>query len=444
MLVRLALPNMLAMVAAAGVTVAETAYVGALGRDALAAMALVFPFAMLMQMFSAGSMGGAISSAVSRALGAGDETGARALALHAAVIGLVCGLVFCALFVLAGPAIYRLLGARGAVLELALLYSNTVFAGVPGVWLANSLVSVLRGGGNMRVPSLTIMVTSGAQVLIGACLGLGLGPFPRWGMVGVGLGQTLAFGGAALFLGWYAGRPRARVPLQVSGMRLRSQAFMKILRVGLLACLSPLQTVATVLVLTALVARQGVEALAGYGIGARLEFLLIPIAFGVGVATVPMVGMAIGRGDVPRARRVAWTGGVLSAAIVGSIGAVVTLWPLSWAGLFTQDAGVLQHAQQYLRCAGPAYSFFGLGLTLFFAAQGAGKVLGPVLASTLRLLTVVLGGWWLTATAAPGWQLYVLVGVAMLVYGSTTAFSVWRTDWAPAGAAASATRPVPS
>ncbi len=161
--------------------------------------------------------------------------------------------------------------------------------------------------------------------------------------------------------------------------------FLDILRVGAVASFSPLQTVLTVLILTRLVASFGTEALAGYGIGARLEFLLVPIAFAVGVACVPMVGMAIGAGDVARARRVAWTGAGVSACAVGLIGLVVAAVPQAWSGRFTSDPGVLAAADLYLRLAGPAFVFVGLGLVLYFASQGAGKVLGPVLAATVRL-----------------------------------------------------------
>ncbi|HWP11370.1 MAG TPA: MATE family efflux transporter, partial [Ramlibacter sp.] len=174
--------------------------------------------------------------------------------------------------------------------------------------------------------------------------------------------------------------------------------------------------------------------LAGYGIGARLEFMAIPIAFGVGVATLPMVGMAVGNGDVPRARRVAWVGGALSAAMVGVIGVLVTLWPELWSRMFTDKTEVLYYCAQYLRYAGPAYAFFGLGLTLYFASQGAGKVLGPVLAGTLRLVIVLVGGWLLTTTNAPEWAYFALVGVAMAAHGMATAGAVWGTRWGAAQA----------
>jgi putative MATE family efflux protein len=430
-LLRLALPNVLAMAAAAAVGIAETAYIGLLGMQPLAAMALVFPFAMLMQMFSAGSMGGGISSAISRALGAGDGVRASALALHAAWVGIAAGVSFSVLFVAFGPALYGLLGGHGAVLEHALAYSNVLFGGIVTVWVANSLVSVLRGSGDMRTPSATILVTSAAQIVLGAALGLGFGPLPRLGMAGVALGQVLAYGGAALFLAWHLSTRRSGVTLAWRGVALQRAHFADILKVGGLASLSPVQTVLAVLILTALVARTGVDALAGYGIGVRLEFLLIPIAFGIGVAAVPLVGMAIGAGDVRRARRVAWIAGAVSALILGVIGIVVTIAPGLWAGLYTDQSGVLAAASLYLRSAGPAFALFGLGLTLYFASQGAGKVLGPVLASTLRLVLIAIAGAWLAIHAAGASALFALIGVAMAVYGLATAAAVRFTSWGP-------------
>jgi putative MATE family efflux protein len=433
-LVAMALPNMLAMSAAAAVSIAETAYVGALGREALAAMAVVFPFAMLMQTLSAGAIGGAIASAISRALGASDVDGAHALAWHATVVCLSAGLGFTLAMLLAGPALYGLLGARDGVLDEALRYSVTLFVGAPAIWLCNALISIVRGSGDMRTPSLAILLTTVLQVAIGATLGLGLGPFPRWGMVGVALGQVLAFLLAALALTVYLRSALPRVRLLWRGIALRRAVFAPLLRVGLLAALSPLQNILTILVITGLISRLGVDALAGYGIGARLEFLLIPIAFGIGVATVPMVGMAIGGGNVARARRVAWTGSALAAALVGVIGLVVCVWPAWWPSLFTSDPGVAAHAQLFMRYAGPGFAFYGLALSLYFASQGAGRVLGVVLGATVRLAVIALGGWWLSAAQAPAWSYFALVSAAMVAYGVFNAGAVWLSRWEGSGA----------
>ncbi|MBM3547688.1 MAG: MATE family efflux transporter [Alphaproteobacteria bacterium] len=431
-LMRLSLPNMAAMIAAALVAIAETIYVGFLGTAALAGMALVFPMIMLQQMMSAGAIGGGISSAIARALGHGDIVRARSLAVHAVVIGLLLGLGITLLFLVLGPAIYGLLGGRDDALGEALAYSNVAFLGATAIWLTNTFASIIRAGGNMRVPSATLLVASAVQVVLGGGLGLGLGPLPRLGMAGVALGQIVAFIGATLYLWWFLTSGRARVPLDFRGVWLNREHFGDILKVGALACISSFQTVLTILILTRLVAEFGTEALAGYGIGTRLEFLLIPITFAIGVACVPMVGMAVGAGNIARARRISWTAGTLAAVIMGAIGLAGALAPGLWASLFTQDPAVLASAATYLRWAGPAYGFFGLGLCLYFCAQGAGKVLGPVLAGTLRLAVVAAGGWHLASIEAETWTLFALVSVAMVVYGVATALAIRGSKWGAA------------
>src|SRR5262249_16529829 len=276
-----------------------------------------------------------------------------------------------------------LLGGSGAVLAEAVRYSNVLFSGALLIWLSNSLASVLRGTGNMRLPSVTILGASALQMVLGGSLGLGLGPLPRLGMPGVALGQLIATGTGVAVLIWYLRSGRGRLRLEFQGIAFRREMFFDILKVGALACLSPVQSILTVLIFTALVARFGVPALAGYGIGARLEFLLIPIAFGVGVAAVPMVGMAIRAAEASRARCVGGAGGGFSGVLRGWRGPPVAPPPELWAGLFSRDPAVLHAASAYLRLAGPGFAFFGLGLTLYFAAQGSGNVLGSVLASTL-------------------------------------------------------------
>ena len=430
-LFKLSLPNMMAMLASASVAVAETGYVGRLGTPALAGLALVFPMVMLMQMMSSGAMGGGVSSAISRALGARQEERASSLAMHALVIGGCGGVTATVLMLTFGGSIYAALGGRGAALEQALIYSEIVFCGALGIWLMNSLASVIRGGGNMRVPSLTLATASAAQVLLGGGLGLGLGPFPKLGMVGIALGQVMTVSCAAAFLLWYLASGRGRVRLNLRKVALNGEMFRDILKVGALACISPLQTVLTVLVVTRLVSAFGTEALAGYGIGARLEFLLVPIAFGIGVACVPMVGMAIGAGLVPRARRVAWTGGMMAAASVGLVGLIVAVFPDAWARLFTDEPAVLASSRAYFNWVGPCYAIYGMGLCLYFASQGAGKVLGPVLAGTLRLAMVAGVGVWLTTWPAPVWTMFAIVGAAMVAYGLACAASIYFVSWQP-------------
>ena len=429
LLLRFAVPNMGAMLATALAAIAETRYVGQFGVSALAAMALVFPMVMLQQMLSGGAMGGGVSSAISRALGAGQPERANALAVHAMWIALAAGAATTVLMLAFGPALFAVLGGHGDALVQAIAFSNIAFLGGIGAWLLNTFAAVIRGAGNMAVPSATLLAVAATQVLVGGALGLGWGPLPRWGMPGVAMGQVVAYAGGALFLGLYLRSGRARIQLAVSATPLQRALLRDILKVGALACISPLQTVLTILVMTRLVTRFGTDALAGYGIGTRLEFLLVPIAFAVGVASVPLVGMAIGAGKIARARRVAWTAACVAAVGLGLLGAVMAVLPNVWTGLFTQEATVLASAASYFGWAGPAYGLFGLGLCLYFSSLGAGKVGGPVLAGTLRLVVVALGGWALATAQAPAWTIFALVALGMAVYGVAMVLAVRVTSW---------------
>jgi len=428
-LLRLALPNTVAMFGSTLVAVAETSYIGRLGTEPLAGIALVFPFAMLTQMMSAGAMGGGVSSAISRALGAGNRDRAATLALHAAMIGACAGLFFTILMLTCGRQFFALLGGRGRVLEQACAYSQVLFSGAVAIWLVNTLASVLRGTGDMRLPSMTLIVAALVQILVGGTLGLGLFGLPQFGMRGVAAGQLTAFVLAAIFLIWYLVSGRSRLRLNFAAFTFQRGMFIDILKVGAIACLSPLQSVLTILIFTKILAGFGTETLAGYGMGSRLEFLLTPIAFAFGVASVPMVGMAIGAGLVTRARQVAWTAAAVSGLTVGLVGLVVAIKPSLWVSLFTSDPGVTAAANTYFAWAGPAFVFFGIGACLYFASQGAAKVGGPVLAYSGRLLTVAIGGWWLASIDAPAWTLFALVAASMVVLGLGTAASVRFTRW---------------
>lgn len=392
-------------------------------------MALVFPMVMLQMMLSGGAMGGGVSSAVSRALGAGDGARANALAVHAMWIGLSAGALYMVLMLTLGPATYAALGGQGEALAQAVAYSEVAFLGSIGVWLMNTFASVIRGAGNMQVPSATFFAVAMLQVLIGGALGLGWGAFPRLGMPGVAAGQVLAYAAGAMVLYGYLRSRRSRVRLSVRATPLRRELMRDILKVGALACISPLQTVLTVLILTRLVAQFGTTALAGYGIGTRLEFLLIPIGFAIGVASVPLVGMAIGARKIARARRATWVAAALASALLGALGIAVAIAPDLWTARFTQDPEVLASAALYFHWAGPCYALFGLGLCLYFSALAAGKVGGPVLAGTLRLVVIALGGGILAAAQTPPWTIFALIALGMAAYGLASVIAVRYTIW---------------
>ena len=430
----LAWPNVIALSAGTCVVIAETSYIGRLGVESLAAMALVFPCVILTMTMSGGAMGGGVASSIARALGAGDEERASALAAHALLIGICFGLTFMLGMLIFGPRLLELLGGRGQVLANAVGYAQIFFGGAVLPWLLNTMAGILRGTGNMKLPSLMILSSATCQIILGGTLGLGLGPVPQFGMRGVAAGSLIAYSIGATIMAWYIFSGRARVAPVVRGLRIRRGMFFDILKVGAVACFSPLQSVLTITIFTHMLAQFGTEILAGYGIGARLEFMLTSLAFAVGIASVPMVGMAIGAGRVTRARRIALIAGCVSFVSVGLVATVIAIFPDLWVDIFTHDPGVRAASRQYLATAAPMYALIGLSISMYFSSQGAAKVVGPVLAQTARLVFVAGGGGWLSTHDATPANFFTLAAASMVVLGLLSAASVVLTRWGPKGA----------
>jgi len=429
-LLRLALPNVAVMVVQAGVGALETWYVSGLGTEALAGVALVFPLLMLMQMMSAGAMGGGVSSAIARALGAGRRQDAQALVLHAIWIAVALGALFSAGLVGGGPWLYRAMGGTGGALSAALLYSAIVFLGAIPLWLLNTLANVLRGTGNMLVPAVVTLCGAIVPIALSPALIYGWGPFPRLEVAGAGIGMVTYYLVGVIWLGGYLASGRAAVTLRSRGVRLRWATFWDILRVGLLSSLGALIANLTIVLVTGLVGSFGTAALAGYGIGSRLEYMQIPLVFGIGAALVAMVGTNAGAGRMERAHRIAWTGAALAGGLTLAIGGTVALWPLAWAGLFSSEPAVLDAAIGYLRWVGPAYGFLGFGMALYFASQGAGRMGWPLVSGLIRLGIAALGSWVAVRWLGAGLDtIYMLLAIALALFGLLIAAAIRAGAW---------------
>ena len=428
-LIRLAAPNMLVMLAQTSVGLVETYFVGKLGTEALAGVALVFPLLMLMQMMSAGAMGGGISSAIARALGGGRRDDADALALHAVAIAIGFGLAFTVTLLAGGRWLYGAMGGSGASLDAALTYSAVVFSGAVLVWLFNSLANVIRGTGNMAVPALVTVIGVVVLIPLSPCLIFGLGPLPRFGVAGGAVAVLIYYAIGSVALAAYLRSGKSVVRLALTGIRFRWPLFYDILRVGLVAALVTVATNLTIAIATGLVGAFGPAAIAGYGTGSRLEYLLVPLVFGLGGPLVAMVGTNIGAKRPERAMRVAWIGAAIAAGLCELIGLGAAAFPHAWLSLFGSDPGMIDAGTRYLHVVGPAYGLFGLGMALYFASQGAGRLLWPLLANFTRLVIAAAGGYFALRFSGNVTEVFIALALALATFGLINAAAVAGGAW---------------
>ena len=428
-LLRLGAPNVLVMLAQAGVGLMETYFVGKLGTDALAGMALVFPAVMLMQMTSAGAMGGGIASAIARALGARQRNDADALVLHALLIAAVFALVFMVTVVAGGRWLYTRMGGSGGALDAALVYSNWVFGGALLVWLFNTLSAVIRGTGNMALPAYVTVAGAVLLLPLSPLLIFGWGPLPGLGIAGGAIALLLYYLAGSAVLAAYLWSPRSLLRPSLRGLQLRWALFADILRVGLVGTVSTVATNLAIGITTALVGAYGTAAIAGYGTASRLEYLLVPLVFGLGAPLVAMVGTCIGAGQRERALRATWIGAAIAFAMTEAIGLWAAAYPAAWLSLFNTEPAMIEAGSQYLRIVGPWYGFFGLGLVLYFASQGAGRLLWPVLGNIARLVVAVAGGWLALHGGYAIAGVFAAQAAAMVVYGIANAWTIAGGAW---------------
>ncbi len=443
-IMRLALPNVLIMVVQASIGLIETYFVAKLGLDALAGMALVFPLFMLLQMVSAGAMGGGILSAIARALGSGQRDRAHELVWSAVAITVLLGALTTLLAILFGPRLYALMGGQGGSLAAAVTYSTLVFAGAVPLWLFNSFAAMIRATGNMFFPAAVII--AGALVLIplSPLLIFGVGPFPHLGIAGGAVAVLFYYViGCATFAAYiWSGRgvlKPPKLPPHLTWGPMRD-----ILRVGAVSSIVSLSTNVSIAVATGLAGLIGPAAVAGYGTAARLEYLLVPLVFGLGAPVAAMVGTSIGAGRKDRALKVAWTGALIAGGITETIGVAAALFPHAWLTLFGSDPAMLAAGTQYLHIVGPAFGFFGGGLALYFASQGAGRVGWPMMVAVLRVVIAAGGGWFAVMWFGGSAGLFATLAAALVIFGLANAAAVAGGVWFKQPASPAASKPVPA
>ena len=318
LLVKMATPNALAFLIQGFVSMAEVWFISRLGTTSLAAIALAFPFLMLTQMMSGGAIGGAVASAVARALGAGNVARAEQLIWHALVIVGLGASTFLGVFLLFGEMFLGFLGGSDGALAEAMAYCLVLFTGGVFIWFMSVMSAVFRGTGDMQFPALIMVLGACIQVPLTGCLVMGAFGLPTLGIVGAAVSAIVSAAILSLIFLWRLIWGRQTLKLHWHARVLSRALFRDIANVAVPASLSPLLTILTVLSLTSLVGRYGEAALAGYGLGSRVEMLLVPLVFGLGAAMTSLVGLSLGAGNLARAERIGWSRGY-GRAVVGPV-----------------------------------------------------------------------------------------------------------------------------
>ena len=397
-ILRLSLPNLVSFVTGLAMAAIDAIVAGEIGTDTLAAISLVLPLQMLLMQTSNGAFGGSAAGMVARALGGGNRAAARAATGQAVTFALLIAAALALLGLTGAFALAGALGGRGVVLEQAGGYIRIMLAGTVMIWLTGAFGGALRGAGRMWLAAGGFALAMVVHLLLCRPLARGFAGFEGFGAEGIALSYLFAQTAGLLPLIYAAHRLQLFAGL--ADLRLQRERAMTLVRLALPAIVSTMLSNVAVMVAVHTANRYGQDALIGFGLGARLEYVLAPFAFSIGMALIALAGQARGAGNDLLARRLALSGVLGSGALLGVLGSIAALFPGLWLGLFEIPEQTYATAAHYLHIAGPFYAFFGMAVTGFFAAQAFGRTWPVMLGAAGRLAVLLIGGTW-AATQFP-------------------------------------------
>ena len=413
LLLTFSLPALVAMVVNATYNLVDTAFVGRLGHEAIAALTLVWPV-QLVEMSLALGVGIGANSLIARELGAGNPQEANHAGAQAALLGFVSGAVMMVLTLTFTDPLLRLLGAGPETLPLARDYLRMLMWFAPVVFLPMVANNLIRAEGNPNLSMAIMVVSALVNVVLDPLMIFGIGPFPRMGVAGAALATVVArLVGVVLYVMYFLSRQ--------SGYRFRPRHFVpwprvwaRIYVVGGPSTIFTLAGSVVTAIANNVAAGFGSMALAAYGVVFRLSAFGFMPCNGISQGVLPLAAYNYGAKKLARVREVVGKGALAAAAITSVLALAFIAFPRPFVGLFSREPGFVALAAEGLRIS--AYAFAPVGALVVFSAffQGIGRALPAMFLSLTRQMIfylpallvlsrlVGLTGFWVAIPVADG------------------------------------------
>lgn len=408
-LFHLAWPLVLGNLLQTAYNLADLFWVGRVSSEAVAAVSLMFP---LSWMFVSTALGltAATIALVSQHFGAGDERAADRIVGQTTVLAVAVSVTLAAAGFTGRHWLLEMMGARGAVFELSLVYIEVILLTLPLTFLFFVFRAALQGAGDTKTAMWIVAASAGANIALDPFLILGWGPFPEWGVFGAAVATFIArlFAAAVGIYILLAGSwgIRLRVGDLVPDLSVQRQ----LVDVGYPATLDGWARSFAAVVMAAFVARFGAAAVAAYGIGVRMMSVSWTVSGAVGQATATGVGQNLGARTPGRAKRITFTATGATMGLLLLVGAVAWLVPELFMRIFVDDPAVVEEGVLFLRVVALSWTFFGGLMVIQGAFRGAGNTRIAMVLSMLsrwifRIPAALVLAFGSVAVAVGGWSI---------------------------------------
>jgi putative MATE family efflux protein len=392
----LAVPMVLEMVMESVFAIVDIFFVSKLGAEAVAAVGITESIMTLVYALAFGiSM--ATTALVSRRIGEKRPDEAAVEAWHAIVTALVVSLLIAVPGVLFAKDILRLMGASALLIDKYSVFTTIMLGGNVIVMLLFVCNAVFRGTGDAAIAMRVLWLGNIINILLGPVLIFGWGPFPKMGIAGAAVATSIGRGIAVAYQLYVLLGGNARVSLRKIKWQIDLKRIHHLITISLGGIAQSIIGTISWLLMMRLISRFGSQVVAGYTIAIRIiVFALLP-SWGLSNAASTLTGQNLGAGQVGRAEKAIWAVSLINFIGMGLIGAVLSIWPHYFVSFFSNDALVIENGAMALRIISYGFAFYGLGMVMTQAFNGAGDTRTPTFVNIIAFWMIEIPlGWFLS------------------------------------------------
>jgi len=412
----LAVPMILEMSMESLFAIVDIFFVAKLGADAVAIVGLTESVMALIYAVAFGFAIGATAT-VARRTGEKDKAGAARSATHVIYCGVIVSVLISLVGIIFAPNILAVLGAKPHIIEEGSRFMRIMVGGNAAVLFIFLLNAIFRGAGDAAIAMRVLILANGLNIILAPCFIFGVAFFPELGVTGAAVGTTIGRSVGVLYAAWHLFRPGGRIYLYRESWRFDPTLLWKLIKLSSTGVCQMLIATASWTALMPIIAGFGEVAIAGYVIALRVVMFALLPALGLSNAAATMVGQNLGAGKPERSEAAVWKAAWFNAAIYFGIGVIFWLFSHQIIGIFTQEVEVLRYGTSALHIIAYGFAFYGLGMVLETAFNGAGDTWTP---TYLNLLVF----WVFEIPAAYTLAYYFELGPDGVFWAITIAFSL--------------------
>lgn len=421
-IVSLTLPMIVGMLGFVVFNLVDTFYISRLGTVALAAMSFTFPVVMFQAAISVG-LGVGASSVISRAIGSGDTDQVRRLTADGIMLAGLFSIVLCTAGLVSIRQVFSALGAGGETLEMVRQYMSVWYLGVPFVIVTMVINNAIRAAGNTKIPSGVMIVSIMVNIILDPLLIFGIGPFPRMGIEGAAIATVFARSISLAVSFFFLQRRLHMFTGRFDGIRQTLDSWRRILYIGVPAAVTQMLTPLGMGFITKLVSLYGEKAVAGLGVGSRIEmFALAPVA-ALGMVLTPFTGQNLGAGRMLRVRSGVRFSAHASLLFGGIIFFAFLFLRAPIAGIFTAEPETIEVIGWYMMLVSVGYGLQGLTSNIAAVFNGLNSPLNATGVNLMKMVVLLIPLCWLGSSV---WGLKgIFIGMALSSIGAGALSYFW-------------------